>query len=77
MPEQFQIEPMGDHDYLVHVRYSGGVIEETALYLTERQPVMDLPPMVDLDDVATAYGDQLHQGNDPAPEGLMRRRLSP
>ncbi|PZH16000.1 hypothetical protein C1I97_07230 [Streptomyces sp. NTH33] len=82
MPEQFQIEPMGDHDYLVHVRYSGGVIEsrfqaspavvdeldaaeadeqrvieETALYLAERQPVMDLPPMVDLDDVAAAYGD--------------------
>ncbi|GAB2798043.1 hypothetical protein GCM10027073_32630 [Streptomyces chlorus] len=82
MPEQFQIEPMGEHDYLVRVRYSGGVIEsrfqaspavvdeldaaeadeqrvieETALYLAERQPVIDLPPMVDLDDVAAAYGD--------------------
>ncbi|MFC5673687.1 hypothetical protein [Streptomyces incanus] len=82
MPEQFQIEPMGDHDYLVRARYSGGVIEsrfqaspavvgeldaaeadeqqvieETALYLAERQPVMDLPPLVDLDDVAAAYGD--------------------
>ncbi|MET9888191.1 hypothetical protein ABZZ20_34775 [Streptomyces sp. NPDC006430] len=33
------------------------VIEETALYLAERQPVMDLPPLVDLDDVAAAYGD--------------------
>jgi hypothetical protein len=82
MSEQFQIEPMGDHGYLVHARYSGGVIEsrfqaspavvdaldaaeadeqriieETALYLAERQPVMDLPPMVDLDDVVAAYGD--------------------
>ncbi|MGX4688441.1 hypothetical protein [Streptomyces sp. JNUCC 63] len=83
MPKQFQIEPMGDHDYLVRARYSGGVIEsrfqaspavvvlldaaeadeqrvieETALYLTERQPVMDLPPLIDLDDVVAAYGDQ-------------------
>lgn len=83
MPEQFQIEPMGEHDCLVRVRYSGDVIEsrfqaspavvdeldaaeadeqrvieETALYLAERQPVIDLPPLVDLDDVAAAYGDQ-------------------
>ncbi|MFE9169718.1 hypothetical protein [Streptomyces kebangsaanensis] len=83
MSEQFQIEPMGDHDYLVRARYSGGVIEsrfqaspdvvglldvaeddeqrvieETVLYLSERQPVMDIPPLVDLDDVAAAYGDQ-------------------
>ncbi|MEU5547078.1 hypothetical protein AB0G85_32585 [Streptomyces sioyaensis] len=82
MSEQFEIEPLGDHDYLVRARYSGGVIEsrfraspavideldaakadeqrvieETALYLAERQPVMDLPPMVDLDDVEAAYGD--------------------
>jgi hypothetical protein len=34
------------------------VIEETVLYLSERQPVMDIPPLVDLDDVAAAYGDQ-------------------
>ncbi|MCZ4097436.1 hypothetical protein G3I60_07225 [Streptomyces sp. SID13666] len=82
MSEQFQIEPMGDHDYLVRTWYSGDVIEsrfqaspavvdqvgaaeadeqrvieETALYLAERQPVMDFPPMVDLDDVAAVYGD--------------------
>ncbi|MEU6283218.1 hypothetical protein [Streptomyces sp. NPDC047028] len=68
MSERFQIEPMGDHDYLVHLRYSGGVIEsrfqaspavvdeldaaeadeqrvieETALYLAERQSVVDFP----------------------------------
>lgn len=82
MSDPFQIEPLGDHDYLVHARYSSGVIEsrfrassavideldaaeadeqriieETALYLAERQPVIDLPPMVDLDDVEAAYGD--------------------
>jgi hypothetical protein len=83
MSERFQIEPMGDHDYLVRAPYSGGVIEscfqaspdvvgllhvseadeqrvieETFLYLAERQPVMDLPPLIDLDDVTAAYGDQ-------------------
>ncbi|MGW0080327.1 hypothetical protein [Streptomyces sp. NPDC003393] len=82
MSDQFQIEPVGDHAYLVRARYSGGVIEsrfeaspavvdeldaaqadeqriieETALYLAERQPVVDLPPLVDLEDVEAAYGD--------------------
>lgn len=33
------------------------VVEESAAFLTERQPVIDLPPMVDLDDVAVAYDD--------------------
>lgn len=33
------------------------VVEESAAFLTERQPVIDLPPLVDLDDVAAAYDD--------------------
>ncbi|MEU1290010.1 hypothetical protein [Kitasatospora sp. NPDC005856] len=33
------------------------IVAETALFLTRRQPVIDIPPMIDLDDVAAAYGD--------------------
>jgi hypothetical protein len=85
MSEQFQIESMGDHDYLVRSRQSSGVVEsrfraspavldqldaphderrvveETAVYLAERQAVMDLPQMVDLEDVAAAYGDYIEE----------------
>lgn len=32
-------------------------IEQTAAYLLEHQPLVDLPPLVDLDDVAAAYDD--------------------
>jgi hypothetical protein len=86
MSEQLQVEPLGDHDYLVRARHSGGVIEsrfqaspaildqlqlpetdeqrvveETAVFLAERQPIIDFPQMVDLEDVATAYGDYLDE----------------
>ncbi|MGW2376990.1 hypothetical protein [Kitasatospora sp. NPDC001683] len=33
------------------------IVAETAVYLSERQQTADLPPMIDLDDVAAAYGD--------------------
>ncbi|MEU3498275.1 hypothetical protein [Kitasatospora cineracea] len=33
------------------------VVRETVAFLIERQPVIDIPPMIDLDDLADAYGD--------------------
>ncbi|WP_316528416.1 hypothetical protein [Kitasatospora brasiliensis] len=33
------------------------VVQETMAFLAERQPVIDIPPMIDLDDLAAAYGD--------------------
>ncbi|GAA1113027.1 MULTISPECIES: hypothetical protein [Kitasatospora] len=33
------------------------IVAETAVFLAERQPTADLPPMIDLADVADAYGD--------------------
>ncbi|MFF0294592.1 hypothetical protein ACFYS8_35430 [Kitasatospora sp. NPDC004615] len=33
------------------------VVHETVAFLIERQPVIDIPPMIDLDDLADAYGD--------------------
>lgn len=84
MSEQIEVEPLGDHDYLVRVRHSAGeiesrfrasedvlsglgaaaadeqrVVEETAAYLMDHQPAIDLPPMVDLDDMAAAFDDYL------------------
>ncbi|MFF2628565.1 hypothetical protein [Kitasatospora sp. CB02891] len=35
----------------------GRVVHETVAFLIERQPVIDIPPMIDLDDLADAYGD--------------------
>ncbi|MFE4517313.1 hypothetical protein ACFRMQ_24320 [Kitasatospora sp. NPDC056783] len=32
------------------------IIHETVVFLVERQPVIDIPPMIDLDDLADAYG---------------------
>ncbi|MBV6700198.1 hypothetical protein [Kitasatospora aureofaciens] len=34
------------------------IVRETALFLAERQPVIDIPPMIDLDDVTAHYGDE-------------------
>lgn len=33
------------------------VVERSAAYLLEHQPVIDLPPMVDLEDIAAVYDD--------------------
>jgi hypothetical protein len=84
--EQIEIQPLGEHDYLVCAHYSAGmiesrfraspdvldqigaspaeerrVIEETASYLLAHQSVIDMPPMVDLDDMAAAFDDYLAQ----------------
>ncbi|MEU9045696.1 MULTISPECIES: hypothetical protein [unclassified Kitasatospora] len=86
MSEHFEVEPLGDHEYLLRARAGEEVVEsrfraseavveqfhtapvdeqrlveETAEFLAERQPVVDLPPMVDLDDVAACYDDYLEQ----------------
>jgi hypothetical protein len=91
---EIQIDPLGDHEYLVRFAKDGqeamsrfqasesvvdqlGVpsteelrlVAETAGYLAERQPVIDIPPMIDLDDVAAAYGDDYL--------GELSRRLQP
>lgn len=82
MSEHLQVEPLGDHEYLVRARETRGtvvsrfqanpsileelhvpeseeqrVVNETAAFLAERQPLIDLPQMVDLEDVAAAYSD--------------------
>jgi hypothetical protein len=48
-------------DALARLGVSGAderrLIEHTAAYLLEHQPLVDLPPMVDLDDVAAAFDD--------------------
>ncbi|MCA4131586.1 hypothetical protein [Arthrobacter sp. M4] len=33
------------------------VVEETAHFLAAHQPVIDFPPMIDLEDIAAAYED--------------------
>lgn len=35
----------------------GRIVRETVAFLVERQPVIDIPPMIDLDDLADAYGE--------------------
>jgi hypothetical protein len=56
-----------------HLRSPGAdeerIVVETAGFLAERQPVIDIPPMIDLDDVSAAYGD--------AYLGELSRRLGP
>lgn len=38
------------------------IIAETAAFLVERQPVIDIPPVIDLDDLEAHYGDDyLHE----------------
>lgn len=89
----FEIESLGDHEYLLRVRGGTGeaeprfrvspnvledlgvdsadeqlVVRETAAFLLEHQPVTDLPPMIDLEDVAAAY--------DGYPDELRQRLAS-
>jgi hypothetical protein len=81
MAASIQVEPLGDHEYLVTFpagaekvcsRFrvteetlgklgptgsdEGRIVAETAAYLAEHQQVIDIPPMIDLDDVEAAYG---------------------
>ncbi|RAG83352.1 hypothetical protein DN069_22810 [Streptacidiphilus pinicola] len=37
------------------------IVAETAAFLAERQPVIDIPPMIDLDDLEAHYGDEYLQ----------------
>jgi hypothetical protein len=57
----FRIDP----DYLerLGLAEAGGIriVEETARFLAERQPVIDFPPMIDLEDIAAAYEDYPQQ----------------
>ncbi|HSA51542.1 MAG TPA: hypothetical protein VLH10_15720 [Yinghuangia sp.] len=43
------------------------VVHETTAFLLDHQPLFDLPPMIDLEDVAAAYDDYLDE---------LRQRLS-
>jgi hypothetical protein len=50
-----------DPDYLETIGLAEAdgkrVVEETARFLAEHQPVIDFPPVVDLEDIAAAYED--------------------
>ncbi len=84
MAEPFQIEPLGEHAYLVRGREGAETLEsrfrvdedllsrlgvsaaeevrvvaETAMFLAERQPLGDIPSLVDLEDVAARYEEYL------------------
>lgn len=86
MNDPLQVEPVGEHDYLIRVhegeqtvefriRATPGVllrlgvdesqerqlVTATAMLLTERQLAIDLPPILDLDDVAASYDDYLDE----------------
>jgi hypothetical protein len=54
-----------DPDYLGRIELAEAdgrrVVEETARFLAEHQPVIDFPPMVDLEDIAAAYEDFAQQ----------------
>lgn len=54
-----------DPDYLESIGLAGAegkrVVEETARFLAEHQPVIDFPSMVDLEDIAAAYEDYPQQ----------------
>lgn len=85
-PVEFQVEALGEHEYLVTIRNgeessqsrllaSQGILEqlgvdssmeqtvirETTAFLLEHQPAVDLPPAIDLDDVAAAYDDYVEE----------------
>jgi hypothetical protein len=40
-------------------------VEETAHFLAEHQPVIDFPPMINLEDIAAAYEDFAQQLQKP------------
>ena len=54
-----------DPDYLERIGLAEAdrkrVVEETARFLAEHQPVIDFPPMIDLEDIAAAYEDFAQQ----------------
>jgi hypothetical protein len=54
-----------DPDYLESIGLAEAdgqqVVEETARFLAEHQPVIDFPPVIDLEDIAAAYDDYPQQ----------------
>jgi hypothetical protein len=62
----FRIDP----DYLDRIGLATAdgkrVVEETARFLAEHQPVIDFPPMIDIEDITAAYEDY--------PQQLRNRR---
>jgi hypothetical protein len=54
-----------DPDYLESIGLAEAdgkrVVEETARFLAEHQPVIDFPPLIDLEDIAAAYDDYPQQ----------------
>lgn len=60
----FRIDP----DYLDRIGLAKAdgkrVVEETARFLAEHQPVIDFPPVIDLEDIAAAYDDYPQQLRD-------------
>ena len=54
-----------DPDFLEGIGLAGAdgkrVVEETARFLAEHQPVIDFPPLIDLEDIAAAYDDYPQQ----------------
>lgn len=82
MSEQIEVEPLGEHDYLVRARHRAGVaesrfraspsvldrvgadaadeqrvVEQSVSFLLTHQSALDLPALVDLDDMAAAFDD--------------------
>ncbi|TKA03160.1 hypothetical protein [Actinacidiphila oryziradicis] len=55
------MEALGIHDAAEQC-----AVRETAAFLCDHQPVIDLPPLIDLEDVAAAYDDYIEE---------LRRRL--
>ena len=59
-----------DADYLESIGLAEAdrtrVVEETARFLAEHQPVIDFPPVIDLEDIAATYDDY--------PQQLRNRR---
>ncbi|MCQ4083951.1 hypothetical protein NGB36_26035 [Streptomyces sp. RB6PN25] len=54
---RFQANPSVLEELHVPEAEEQRVVNETAAFLAERQPLIDLPQMVDLEDVAAAYSD--------------------
>jgi hypothetical protein len=54
-----------DPDYLERIGLAEAdekrVVEETARFLAEHQPMIDFPPVVDLEDIAAAYEEYPHE----------------
>ncbi|SHF16182.1 hypothetical protein [Streptoalloteichus hindustanus] len=82
MTQQFLVEPVAEHEYLVRTEAEGQtvecrfhvdpsvleqlgvstadeqrVVEQSAVFLAQRQPIIDFPWLVDLQDFVASYED--------------------